>query len=291
VPGRQIPESAGRGARRMGRWGVTAELRPDELAGALAAMLPPGSTLDAVGGGADVTIVGVSPRPDDVLVRFRWLSYPYVLGFGLRTQSAYLPVGTAAEWAADARILLLEEVGTGLVARGTRVLRSDFIELGLPDWPHDRRYHVSGLASAASRSCFSLASHDGFDVATPRRRQREGSLLSWQRAFVNRAAGGSMAGHATVSRVDAVTGRLDECQVIGAPASVTLALCWSAVHHASWQGLRHIVTDLDDPVLDVLGFTPQGRSRVVDTTFLSMDHAAAQQVVTSSADWHPPQAS
>jgi hypothetical protein len=47
VPGRQIPESAGRGARRMGRWGVTAELRPDELAGALAAMLPPGSTLDA----------------------------------------------------------------------------------------------------------------------------------------------------------------------------------------------------------------------------------------------------
>jgi hypothetical protein len=31
----------------MGRWGVTAELRPDELAGALAAMLPPGSILDA----------------------------------------------------------------------------------------------------------------------------------------------------------------------------------------------------------------------------------------------------
>ena len=57
------------------------------------------------------------------------------------------------------------------------------------------------------------------------------------------------------------------------------------------QGLRHIVTDLDDPVLDVLGFTPQGRSRVVDTTFLSMDHAAAQQVVASSADWHPPHAS
>ena len=167
----------------MGGWGETAELRPDELAGALAAMLPPGSTLDAVGGSADVTIVGVSPRPDDVLVRFRWLSYPHVLGFGLRTQWPYLPVDTAAEWAVDGQILLLEEVGTGLVARGTRVLRSDFIELGLPDWPHDRRYHVSGFASAPSRSYFSFASRDGFDVATPRRRQCKGSRRSpWSSA-------------------------------------------------------------------------------------------------------------
>ena len=268
-------------------WGVTAQLRPDELAGALASILRPGSTLDAVGGSADVTIVGVSPRPDDVLVRFRWMSYPYVLGFALRREWPYLPVDTAAEWAVDAQILLLEEVGTGLVARGTRELHADFIGLSLPDWPRDRRYYLSGFGSDPSPEYFACAADDGFAVATSRLRQREGSLLSWQRAFVNSATGGPMVGHATVSRVDAVTGRLDECEVIGAPASVTLALCWAAVHGASWHGVRRIVTELDDPVLDVLGFTPQGPTLVVDTTFLSMDHDAAARLVASSADWHP----
>jgi hypothetical protein len=249
---------------------VTADLRPAELADELASAIPPGTHLDAVGGAEDVTVVGVGARPDGVLVRFRWMSYPHVLGFVLPTDGAYGRVDTAAQWAVDARILLLEELGTGLVALGRRERHDDVIELSHPSWPHDRRFHVSGLGPGRARRHFADAARDGFDVTTPRSRRRQGSLLSWQRAFANTTAG-PMLGHATASRVDDVTGRLDQCQVVaGAPATVALALCALAVHTASWHGLRRVVTDLDDPVLELLGFTSRGGTRVVETTFLSM---------------------
>lgn len=263
---------------------MSSRLRPDALASALASTLAPGSTLDAVGGRTDVTVVGVDARADDVLVRFRWLAYPHLLGCALGADGPYGPVDTAAEWAADARIWLLEELGTGLVARGTRTSNADVIELSPPDWPRDRRFHLAGFGLDTGREDLAAGARDGFDVATPTLREREGTLLSWQRAFVDGPAGGPMVGHATASRVDAVTGRLDHCEVVtGAPDTVTLALCWAAVHAASWRGVRHVVTDLDHPVLDVLGFERDGRSRVVDTRFASMDHAAAARLVGTAS--------
>ena len=267
---------------------MAADLRPAELADQLACAMPPGTHLDAVGGAEDVTVVGVDARPDGVLVRFRWMSYPHVLGFVLPTDGAYGRVDTAAEWAVDARIQLLEELGTGLVATGRRERHDDFIELSHPSRPHDRRFHVSGLGPGQARTHFADAARDGFDVTTTRSRRRQGRLLTWQRAFADTPTG-PMLGHATASRVDDVTGRLDHCQVVaGAPATVTLTLCGLAVHTASWHGLRRVVTDLDDPVLGLLGFTSQGGTRVVETTFLSMDHDGTDLLLESASGWRPP---
>lgn len=67
-----------------------------------------------------------------------------------------------------------------------------------------------------------------------------------------------------------------------------LDLCLRAAHSASWSGARTVVTDLDRAVLSILGFESQAGRRVLNTTFLSVDHDAAAELHASSPDWRPP---
>lgn len=74
------------------------------------------------------------------------------------------------------------------------------------------------------------------------------------------------------------------------PVTVTLDLCLAAAHEASWRGARRIVTGLDDPVLDVLGFRRHGDQRALDTSFLDVDHTSAGRLLDQTRLWRPSRA-
>lgn len=260
------------------------------LAAALAHSLPPGSTLSAVEAD-DTTIVDIVARADDVLVRFRWMAYPHVLAFAMGPESTYMPAETAAEWAGQARLLLEEELGTGLVVRATRHRTGGWIELSRPELPVDRRFYSDVVTPGPDVGWDAVRyfERDGFSTTIPRARRRDGSLISWHRAYVNNKHGAPFVGHATVARVDADTARLEQCETsAGTPETVALDLCLRAAHSASWSGARTVVTDLDLPVLTIMGFESRGGHRVLDTTFLSVDHAAAAHLLASRSAWRPP---
>lgn len=280
------------------------ELEVAALAAALGRLLPPGSTLDALGP-RDVTVVDVGAGPADVLVRFRWKAYPYLLGHRLGPDVAYLPVETAPDWADQARMHLVEELGTGLVARAVRREGDGFIELTATDLPDDRRFHVDALPPGDDPAWEGVrfVERDGLDTSVPRARRRAGTLVSWHRASVNDERGAPFVGHVTVTRVDAGTALLEQCETSpGVPASVVLGLCHRAAHAASWAGATRVVTDVDHPALGILGFTHAdtdthtgtgthtgtavGR-RELDTRFLSVDADAARQLLDAEPGWDP----
>ncbi|NUR98306.1 MAG: hypothetical protein HOV67_23995, partial [Kribbellaceae bacterium] len=213
------------------------ELPVQALATALAQSLTAGSTLGAVEAG-DTTIVVVSARPDDVLVRFRWMAYPHMLAYGLSPEGPYMPVETAVEWAGHARLLLEEELGTGLLVRATRHRRDGFIEVAGPDLPVDQRFYSDMISpdSSVGWEAIRYFERDGFNTRIPRARRKDGSLISWHRAYVNNESGSPYVGHATVVRVDADTAYLEHCDISpGTPESVALDLCLPAAHSASWS--------------------------------------------------------
>ena len=241
--------------------------------------------LDGEGARADdTTIVDVSARPDDVLVRFRWMDYPHVLAYALTPECTYMPVETASDWAAQARLLLEEELGTGLVARAVRRPRDGFIELTAQNLPEDRRFYSDAVGPGPDPAWEAVRylERDGFDTTVPRARRSGGILISWHRSCVNDEHGSPFVGHATITRVDPSTARLEQCETsAGTPETVALDLCLRAAHSASWTGVTTVVTDLDRPVLDIVGFETRSGRRELDTTFLSTDHAAATQLLES----------
>ncbi|WP_207556024.1 hypothetical protein [Intrasporangium flavum] len=269
-----------------------ADLPMGALAEAMRRVLPPGSRRREVEHD-DTLVVDVVARADDVLVRFRWMGYPYDLGFALDPGSAYAPFDGADDWAGQAVLLLDEELGTGLVARARRHERDGFIELTSPDVPSDRRCYVQTVRPGADVgwNAVPFVRRDGLDASVATSRRRDGTLLSWHLAHVDDVSGAPYVGHAVVVRLDADTALLEECVTTpGTPGSVTLDLCRLAAHSASWHGARSVVTDLEHPALGILGFEDRGGQRVLDTRFLSVDHDAADRLVAAQPDWRPPRA-
>ncbi|WP_323097341.1 hypothetical protein [Intrasporangium sp. YIM S08009] len=269
-----------------------ADLPMSALAAAMRGLLPPGSGLRGVGE-ADATVVDVLARDDDVLVRFRWMAYPHDLAYALHRDSAYAPFETAEDWAGQATVELEEELGTGVVARALRDQCDGFIELTSPDVPSDRRFTVDSVRPGDDLGWKAVryVRRDGLDPSVATSRRRDGTLLSWHRASVDDAVRSPYVGQCVVVGLDAETALLEQCVATpGTPGSVVLDLCRLAAHSASWHGARSVVTDLEHPALEILGFEHQGGRRVLDTRFLSVDHAAAARLVASEPDWRPPRA-
>lgn len=266
------------------------DLSPEALAAALRALLARRRTSTPLGPD-ETTVVDVRPRADDVLVCFRWMAYPHVLAYGLRPGDGYWPAESPEDWAHQARLLLDEELGTGLVARASRRLRDDVIELVGPDLPVDRRFHsdVVHPGPDAARGALRHLGRAGLDPAVPERRHRDGTLIAWHRSSVDDLGPPRFVGQATVSWAAPGIARLEQCETLpGIPATVAFELSLSASHSASWAGARTVVSDLDLPVLSAIGFVQHGAGRVLDTSFLSVDHAAAGRLLEAQPDWQPP---
>ncbi|WP_157677225.1 hypothetical protein [Auraticoccus monumenti] len=242
----------------------------------------------------DCTVLDVRPREHDVLVRFRWMSYPHVLGRGLPPRSQYTEDGGSLEpryWASDALTWFDEQLCTGLLVTASRRERPGFIELvDRPGPAADRRFCTTSTEPDDEDvwSAVDLFEQDGFDTRPVRAIRADGSLIAWVRAHLDSRTGSPWVGHAAVTRTGATTARLEFCEVAGdVPGTVVVDLCRTAAHIASWHGAQRVVTSLGQPELSILGFVQRDDHRELDTAFLGEDHEAVGALIRGSRAWKP----
>jgi len=157
--------------------------------------------------------------------------------------------------------------------------------------PNDSRYYLSGVGPEddAAWEAVDYFERDGFDAESVLAARADGTLISWQRAYVNNRTATPSIGHAAAVRVDSTTAQLLLCDVApDVPDIVYLDLCLQAAHAASWTGARAVQTSLDHPVLDTIGFRRIGEVRELRTDFLAVDHNAYRQALSDSRGWKPP---
>lgn len=252
-------------------------------------LLPPGTDLDSLGDGRPgAHVVDVTHRGDDVILRFRWVDDPHVFS------SVVAPPTDDLD---DPMTDLDERLGTGLVARAARRRDGSDIELFEPGWPDDQRFYLSGVhpeldEDAYTRQAIDFFEADGFSAATVRALQADGTLISWQRIYLNNRIGLPFVGHAAVAAVDSDTARLMFCETRpDVPETAAVDLCLAAAHEASWSGARRVITDLDEPVtlqaLAIIGFRDGGPGLVLDTDFLDADHHAYARLLQTTRRFFP----
>lgn len=244
-------------------------------------------------------MLDIAPRDQHMVVTFRWMAYPHRLAHAIGPGSEYSDDSEVEEpdrWADDALTWLQEQLGTGLVMHGARRQDGDIIELTEPRWPSDNRFYADtilpeGESDSYAWDAIDLFQDDGFDTTTVQALRAAGTLISWERSYFNNRTGSPYVGHAAIATIDADTAELVYCDTRpDVPVTVTLDLCLAAAHEASWRGARRIVTGLDDPVLDVLGFRRLGDQRALDTSFLDVDHTSARRLLDQTRRWRPARA-
>ena len=93
-----------------------------------------------------------------------------------------------------------------------------------------------------------------------------GRLLAWLHAHVDNSRGEPFVGHAVVARAPAEAAgnamelaRLEVLEVVHAtPGAVAAALAYHAVRYAIESGAETVISTLDDPALEQVGFRRHG---------------------------------
>ncbi len=239
----------------------------------------------------EIGVRDVTAREDDVLVTFRWKRYPWLLAIGFGPESEYDEYpDTVDAWASDALTYLAELTGTGIVVGAARKIREGGVIELLERQAWDRRFYLSIVPpDGEAWGALKFFERDGFDTTRVQELRASGDLISWNRVYVNNSTGSPYVGHAAVVRVSDTRAEIDFCETVpGLPVTVGLNLCEVLAHEAAWTGITEVVTDIDRPELDLLGFKPEGERRVLTTDFLAVDHAEIARLIASSDDWVPP---
>lgn len=224
---------------------------------------------------------------EHVVVVLHWRQDPcaYAISFPLQPDGAEedptrppgvntgLPATTLDEWVTEVIWSLTEGLDTGLVRRATRTYAGDVTFLTTGEGVHDvwpEGYNVGDVHLGPAGDRGGHLAKAGLDVTVARRLLAEGRLLTWLHAYVDNRQGEPFVGHAAVSSPSPdgpETGRagLEVLEVVpGTSATVTAALAYNALRNAVEAGATTITTDLDDPVLDKIGFRHEpGHARSV----------------------------
>ncbi|WP_239101147.1 hypothetical protein [Microbispora amethystogenes] len=233
------------------------------------------------------SVVGVIAEPDCMLVLFRWRrdpnTYALKIAFPTAPESPWtgLSVTSPDAWAADVAALLSEELGTGLVRPGRRLVRDGYVLLdtheapdvcpagfsispvplddAVPSLPRSQKTSGSPPAQVAAATAGCWLAEAGMDVTTPRQSIAEGKLVCWLQASVDNARWRPFVGQAAASWEDEqhTVARLDLVHIRPeVPSEVRDALIRLTVFEAAEAGALRVVTAIDEPELQGLGFRP-----------------------------------
>lgn len=241
----------------------------------------------------ELTILDAEAREHDVLISFRWKRYPYVLAMGVGPDSDYGDVDSPGGWAADAVTFVSVELDTGRAATAERRLVGDLIELGPRTWPDDDRFYVQTndpLDVDAEWWDIFDDWHDLLvDPARPLQWRGDGTLIAWHWTYLNNRYGAPLLGHVATRWVEDGVASLAYLDVgPELPDTVQLQLALVAVHVASHAGAQTVTTDLESPMLEILGFRQTQSGRQVDTRFLDTELEAAIALQADARSWRKP---
>jgi len=268
--------------------------RQDDVVQALRErLLSPGAVTDGFNG-VDVlpALPGepVDGRTGSLVVLFRWKLDPavYAVRFHLEPaldgEEAGVAMGVSTgdsvaslqAWVWEVVLWLMEELHTGVVRRGARRQVGDVVLLVADARAVDvlpEGYYVGDVYLGTGGSNGDHLKRDGLHINVARRLLKQERLLVWLHAYVNNTRGEPFVGHVVISRAAAGgtsdvpdgSARLEVLEVVpGTPATVAAALAFHAVRSAVEMGVARIVSDVDDPALDQIGFRREhGTSRVV----------------------------
>ncbi|MFI9590512.1 hypothetical protein [Nonomuraea sp. NPDC052265] len=199
-----------------------------------------------------------------------------------------LPVTSPDGWAVDFAFRLRLELDTGLVRRSGRTIRDGYVLLDVHDdtdvWPAgffisrvylnalelsaspddlERVHSILGSLPASVSPPLSEAgawlARAGMDVTIPKQLIAEARLACWLQAYVDNARGEPFVGQAAASWEDKrrTIARLDLVHIQpGVPSGVRDALVRLVVCEVAEAGALRVVTAVDDPELQGLGFRP-----------------------------------
>lgn len=264
---------------------MRARSSPAQVLADIQQSLPPGSRVGDFG-----TVLEVRAAGHDAVLLLRWARDPNTYGIPIPLGDADTFFGWPDEGIEERLALLdttlMEELGTGLVSRAKRQLVGDYIELAAPDWPADQRFFHC-VASPDSDEFETMASRvraDGLDPHVALANARSGSLVTWILACENNRQGQPYVGQAVI------TGHLGKPAVLeivqlaaDVPLTVAVDLAHLASHRAGEAGFLTVRTEIDLPVLDLVGYRPENDgTRVVDTTFLTEDRDRATALLAEA---------
>lgn len=264
---------------------MRARSSPAQVLADIQRSLPPGSRVGDLG-----TVLEVRAGGSEAVLLLRWARDPNTYGIPIPLGDVDTFFGWPDEGVEERLALLditlMEELGTGLVSRARRHLVGDYIELAAPDWPADQRFFHS-VAHPDSDEFEAMASTvraDGLDPSVALASAQSGSLVTWVLAGENNRQGQPYVGQAVI------TGHLGKPAVLqimqltdGVPLTVAVDLAHLASHRAGEAGFLAVRTDIDLPVLDLVGYRPENDgTRVVDTTFLNEDRDRAAALLAEA---------
>lgn len=241
----------------------------------------------------ELTILDAEARENDVLISFRWKRYPYVLAMGVGPDSDYGDVDSPEGWAADAATFVMVELDTGRAASAERQLLGDFIELGPGAWPDDDRFCEQTNDPLDNdpewRDIFDDWRDPLVDPTRPLQWREDGTLIAWHWTYLNNRYGAPLLGHTATRWVGDGVASLAYLDVgPELPDMVQLQLALVAVHVASYAGAHTVTTELESPMLEILGFHQTQSGRQVDTRFLDTDLEAARALQADAQRWRKP---
>ncbi len=203
---------------------------------------------------------------------FRWRENPHRFGIRLplddttHSISTGLEITSAQEWAGEVHVHLEEALMTAYVARAGRRPVADYIELSGTWWSWDSAHAVCEVPSGGEGQWLA---RDGLHPG--RARRLDARRIAWLQAHVDNAMAEPFVGQSVVNWAAPGTAMLTLVELVpGTPPSVGRDLTWAAMNAAADAGASHVVTSLDEPWLDGLGFRDAGRGMLAtSTTFLT----------------------
>lgn len=252
---------------------------------------------DYVLGIADVNIQQVEVRGPYVVATMLWNEYAHPVCHALLPEDVLLWGGdlpleeaTLDHWAEEAVANFVWGAELPLMS-SRRTWNGHSIEL-IDAEPIDPRYvggHLCGTARPDEWHEIAQYADPKVPPSTVEQWKSEGSLISWHYVSLWHDRGLPVYGHGAARWVANGVASFDYLDLSpGLPETFGLLTIADAIHRAAAEGAHTIISSIDVPGVELLGFRNAGDSLEVNNRLLDIDYDGLATFVSRTSDWTPP---
>lgn len=246
---------------------------------------------------ADVNIRSVECRGDQVVATMLWNQYVHPMCFALLPQDVLLWGGdlpleeaTLEHWASEAVSDFVYGAELPLLS-SRRTSNGHVIEVTEAE-PIDLRYvggHVTGAAGPSKWREISQYADPRVPPPVVEQWRSDGDLVSWHYVSLNHEHVLPVFGHGATRWVSEGVASFDYLNLSpGLPDTFGVLTIADAIHRAAAQGAHTIISTIEVPGIELLGFRNDDGALKIDNRFLDIDYDALADFVSETAGWTPP---